>query len=72
MNVNLKSGESVTISDSRIDKLMVSGETIPTVYALRAELSEPIQPKHSDRILIAGRCKQCEVIDLQCIGRKGS
>ena len=72
VNVNLKSGEDVVISDATIQKLMVTSELLPTVYALGAELSKSIQPKHSDRILITRRCRQCEVIDLQCIGRKGS
>jgi hypothetical protein len=44
MNTMLKSGESVTISDSRIDKLMVSGETIPTVYALEQNYPNPFNP----------------------------
>jgi flagellar hook assembly protein FlgD len=44
MNVSLKSGESVTISDSRIEKLMVSGETIPTVYALEQNYPNPFNP----------------------------
>ena len=34
LNERLKSGEEVTISNSAIDKLMVSGDVIPTVYAL--------------------------------------
>jgi hypothetical protein len=44
MNTMLKSGKSVTISDSRIDKLMVSGETIPTVYALEQNYPNPFNP----------------------------
>ena len=53
ININLKSGEDVVISDATIQKLMVSGELIPDSLLTRAELSEPIQPKHSDRVLIA-------------------
>jgi hypothetical protein len=44
INRMLKSGESVTISDSRIDKLMVSEETIPTVYALEQNYPNPFNP----------------------------
>jgi hypothetical protein len=44
INLNLKSGESVTISDSRIEKLTVSGETIPTVYALEQNYPNPFNP----------------------------
>ncbi len=48
INANLKSGENVVISDATIQKLMVSGEMIPMVYALGTELSESIQPIYSD------------------------
>jgi flagellar hook assembly protein FlgD len=34
----------VVISDSRIEKLMVSGETIPTVYALEQNYPNPFNP----------------------------
>jgi len=34
VNVNLKSGEDVVIDNSTINKLMVSGELLPTVYSL--------------------------------------
>jgi hypothetical protein len=44
ISASLKSGESVTISDSRIDKLMVSGETIPTVYSLEQNYPNPFNP----------------------------
>jgi hypothetical protein len=41
VNISLNSGKSVVISDSRIEKLMVSGETIPTVYALEQNYPNP-------------------------------
>ena len=34
VNVNLKSGEDVVISDATIQKLMVSGELIPAEYVI--------------------------------------
>jgi hypothetical protein len=45
VNVNLKSGESVVISDATIQKLKVSGgATIPTVYALEQNYPNPFNP----------------------------
>ena len=44
INVNLKSGESVAINDATIEKLMVSGEIIPTVYALEQNYPNPFNP----------------------------
>jgi len=44
MNVNLKDGEDVVISDVTIDRLMVSGELLPTVYALEQNYPNPFNP----------------------------
>jgi hypothetical protein len=44
VNVNLKSGEDVVISDSRIQKLMVSGELIPAQYSLEQNYPNPFNP----------------------------
>ena len=44
VNVNLKSGESVAINDATIQKLMVTGELIPTVYALEQNYPNPFNP----------------------------
>jgi hypothetical protein len=44
INVNLKSGEDVVISDATIQKLMVSGELIPAVYALEQNYPNPFNP----------------------------
>ena len=44
INVNLKSGEDIVISDATITKLMVSGELIPTVYALEQNYPNPFNP----------------------------
>jgi hypothetical protein len=41
VNVNLKSGEDVVISDATIQKLMVSGELIPAEYALEQNYPNP-------------------------------
>jgi len=41
VNVNLKSGEDVIISDATIQKLMVSGELLPTVYSLEQNYPNP-------------------------------
>jgi hypothetical protein len=44
INQNLKSGEDIVISDPTIQKLMVSGELIPTVYSLEQNYPNPFNP----------------------------
>jgi hypothetical protein len=44
INLNLKSGEDVIISDATIQKLMVSGELIPDKYALEQNYPNPFNP----------------------------
>ena len=44
VNVNLKSGEDVVISDATIQKLMVSGELVPVEYALEQNYPNPFNP----------------------------
>ena len=44
INVNLKSGEDVVISDATIQKLVVSGELIPAKYALEQNYPNPFNP----------------------------
>ncbi len=44
INQNLKSGEEVVINDATINKLMITGELIPTVYALEQNYPNPFNP----------------------------
>ena len=44
LNERLKSGEEVVISNSSVNKLMVSGEIVPTVYALEQNYPNPFNP----------------------------
>jgi hypothetical protein len=44
INVNLKSGEDVVISDASVIKLMVSGELIPDKYSLEQNYPNPFNP----------------------------
>jgi hypothetical protein len=44
LNVNLKAGENVVISDATIQKLMVTGELIPAEYALEQNYPNPFNP----------------------------
>jgi hypothetical protein len=44
ININLKSGEDVVISDATINKLMVSGELISYKYALEQNYPNPFNP----------------------------
>jgi hypothetical protein len=44
INLNLKKGEDVVISDATIQKLMVSGELIPDKYSLEQNYPNPFNP----------------------------
>jgi len=44
VNVNLKSGEDVVISDATIQKLMVSSQLIPDTYSLEQNYPNPFNP----------------------------
>ncbi|MBP9083761.1 MAG: T9SS type A sorting domain-containing protein, partial [Bacteroidia bacterium] len=44
LNERLKSGEEVTISNSAINKLMVSGDVIPATYSLEQNYPNPFNP----------------------------
>ena len=44
LNVNLKSGEEVVIADATIQKLLVTGDLIPSVYALEQNYPNPFNP----------------------------
>jgi len=44
VNVNLKSGEDVVISDATLQKLMVSTQLIPEKYALEQNYPNPFNP----------------------------
>jgi hypothetical protein len=44
INENIKSGDQITISNSQINKLMVTGEMIPDVYALEQNYPNPFNP----------------------------
>jgi hypothetical protein len=44
INLNLKSGEDIVISDATIQKLMVFGELIPAKYALEQNYPNPFNP----------------------------
>jgi hypothetical protein len=44
LNINLKKGEDVVISDATISKLKVSGEMVPTVYSLVQNYPNPFNP----------------------------
>ena len=44
INVNLKAGEDVMISDAAVMKLMVSGELVPAKYSLEQNYPNPFNP----------------------------
>jgi hypothetical protein len=43
-NQNLKDGEEIVLADAQLNKLMVSGELIPDVYALEQNYPNPFNP----------------------------
>ena len=44
INTSLKTGEEISISNSNINKIMVTGELIPTEYALEQNYPNPFNP----------------------------
>jgi len=44
INTKLKSGEDIVISESTIQKLMVSGKLLPTVYSIEQNYPNPFNP----------------------------
>jgi len=44
VDVTLKSGEETTISNAQINKLMVTGDVVPDVYALEQNYPNPFNP----------------------------
>jgi hypothetical protein len=44
INENIKAGDQITISNASINKLMVTGEMIPDVYALEQNYPNPFNP----------------------------
>ena len=44
LNERLKSGEEVVISNSSVNKLMVSGDIIPATYSLEQNYPNPFNP----------------------------
>ena len=53
INQNLKSGQEVVINDATINKLMITGELIPTVYALEQNYPNPFNPATTIKYSIA-------------------
>ena len=53
VNVNMKSGEDVVISDATIQKLMVTGELIPAEYALEQNYPNPFNPNTTIKFSLA-------------------
>jgi len=52
VNVNLKSGEDVVINDATINKLKVTSELLPTVYAIEQNYPNPFNPSTKIRFSI--------------------
>ena len=69
INVNVKSGEDITINDATIIKLMVSEELIPAKYALEQNYPNPFNP--STKISFAVPTQEFVTVNVyDILGRK--
>ena len=70
INVNLKAGEDLVISDATIQKLMVSGEIIPEKYALEQNYPNPFNPVTTIEFNLPEEAANVKLIIYDVLGQK--
>jgi hypothetical protein len=70
INENVKDGEEIVISDATISKLMVSGELLPTVYALEQNYPNPFNPSTTIEFSLPEEVKNVKLSIYSILGEK--
>jgi hypothetical protein len=70
LNENVKDGEEIVISDAQISKLMVSGELLPTVYALEQNYPNPFNPSTTIEFSVPEEVKNVKLSIYSILGEK--
>ena len=70
INVNVKSGEEVTIGNSAINKLMVSGQLIPDKYSLDQNYPNPFNPSTTIEFSLPENVKNVKLTIYNVLGQK--
>jgi hypothetical protein len=70
LNERLKSGEEVVISNSAINKLMISGEVIPDKYALEQNYPNPFNPSTKIEFSIPEDVNNVTLIIYNALGQR--
>ncbi len=70
INVNIKSGEEITIDNENIKKLMISGELIPDKYALEQNYPNPFNPTTTIEFSLPENVKNVKVSIYNVLGEK--
>ena len=70
INVNVKSGEEVSIGNSAINKLMVSGQLIPDKYALEQNYPNPFNPSTTIEFSLPENVKNVKLTIYNVLGQK--
>jgi hypothetical protein len=70
INENLKDGEEIVVNDAQINKLMVSGELLPTVYALEQNYPNPFNPSTTIEFSLPEDVKNVRLSIYNVLGEK--
>ncbi len=70
INVNVKKGEEITISNPNVNKLMVSGQLIPDKYALEQNYPNPFNPSTTIEFSLPENVKNATISIYNVLGQK--